>query len=111
MAKTSEDTNVVTIQERFAKYCDEKGKLFIPDEDRDPSIAKSLYRYHEKFSSLDVLDKCIVEYIDSTDGTILIYDFAIIVGEIRSKVEAEEKSREQFKKIMEQTKERMESGY
>lgn len=99
------------IQTLFQKRCDERKKLFVPDEARDPTIAKSLYRYHEKFSSLEMLDKCIIEYIDSCDGTVLIYNFAIVVGKIREKLEAEEKSKAEFNKIMEETRKRMESGY
>jgi hypothetical protein len=102
---------VETVQDRFKKYCHQKKKLFIPDEARDPSIAKSLYKYHEEFSSLDVLDECIIKYIDDHEGTILIYDFAIVVGKIREQVEAERASVENFKKTLAETKARMESGY
>lgn len=102
---------VETVQDRFRKYCDQHEKLFIPDETRDPAIAKSLFKFHKQHYSLRLLDECIVDYIDNHDGPILIYDFAIVVGKIRGRLEAEKESREKFDQIAQETKKRMEQGF
>lgn len=103
-------TKIHTVQERFQKYCDDKGKLFIPDELRDPSISRSLFKYHQKYSSLDVLDKCIVDYIEGHEGTITIYDFAIVVGKIRERIEHEVELKKEFDDLVSSTQQRMEKA-
>lgn len=90
----------------FQKSCDDNAKLFIP-EPRQDEIVDNLVRYYERFYDLDLLLECIQEFIKKNDEPILIYNFALDSGKIRTHLLEAKKSNDEFKRLVKETEERM----
>jgi hypothetical protein len=91
----------------FQKYCDEYKRLFLPGQN-DGAVADSLVSFYKKYHSLEVLEKSIKYYVENTNEPILIYNFAIESSKIREHIVSEMEIQENFNKLVQQTKERME---
>ena len=90
---------------KFEEYCDEFGKLFIPEPNSE-NVMKSLVNYHKKFSTLNVLDKCIKQYIKKTT-TPRVIDLALNIADIRSAVEFAVEDDERIRELMKETQKRV----
>jgi hypothetical protein len=95
-----------TVLRMFQSYCDEFGKLFLP-EPRQNDIIDSLTGYYSKYYSLDVLEKCVREYVKTSPDPILVYNFALDSSKIRDKVVELEKSNKNFERLVKETEQRM----
>lgn len=90
----------------FAKKAEESGKLFIPDSPRQEKVAKSLITFHNKHFSMDILKASASAYINDSSESVLIFDFALSVKEYRDKAVVDQESKDEFKEILRQTRER-----
>lgn len=102
MNQTSE-----TVLNTFQQSCEEYDKLFIP-EARQDSIVESLVRLYEKNYSVELLVETVKYYVrHSEEEALRIYDFALIQGKIRERVEEAMADRNEIAKLMRETQERM----
>ena len=101
MKKTSE-----TVLYMFQKSCDEYAKLFLP-EPRQEEILDSLVVYYEKYYSIDILTQCIEEFVKTSQDPILVYNFALESSKIRDRIVERMRSKDEFKKLVRETEERM----
>lgn len=85
------------------KSCRESGKLFIPDSPRQEAVADALAEYYDE----DILFDAIKHFVKSRTGPFLIFDFAVESKKIIDKVRYEKESINAFKRIVKDTKERM----
>lgn len=91
----------------FEAECDLNYKLFIPDPPRETQVAKRLLDFHEKYHDHDVLADAVRWHIECEMGPFLVYEFALKINEARNHVLAERASRENFNKLLDQTREAM----
>lgn len=89
----------------FKESCDRSNKLFIPDSPRQESVADALVSFYKKQELFDA----VALFVKSKTGPFLIFDFAIESRTYVEKIKLENKSTDSFKKIVEETRKRMES--
>lgn len=97
------------VKHTFQRLCEEYGKLFIPDDKRDPGIVSSLINHYENSYDTDLLIQCIDFWIRKADEPILIYNFAIESSTVRERVLSEREIQKNFDELLAQTKKRMEN--
>ena len=89
----------------FKESCDRSNKLFIPDSPRQESVADALVSFYKKQELFDA----VAFFVKSKTGPFLIFDFAVESRTYVEKIKLENKSTDSFKKIVEETRKRMES--
>lgn len=92
----------------FERTCEKEGVLFVPDPARDKHIAKNLIKHHTKHYDLEILNKSAIMYLRGRVDSASIADFALSIREYRDKAINEVKSAREFKRVLEQTRERHE---
>ena len=91
----------------FERYCDESGKLFVP-EPRQTGVIENLIKHYEKYYDEEILEETIRYFIkNSYDDAILVFNFALQSGKIRDRAIDERKDRQEIERLMGETKERM----
>lgn len=94
----------------FQRSCDEYGKLFVPDP-RQEGIIDNLIKFYRRHHDIEMLIESIDLFIRTNkEVAILVFDFALVAGKLAEKVEESRQDREEIRKLMEETKKRME-GY
>jgi len=88
----------------FKVYCEEKGKLFLPDTPRQDDIADSLAKHYDS----DDLLMAIKWYVDSNDGPILVFNFALESRNYIEKIKKEQNSINKFKQVVADTRKLLE---
>jgi hypothetical protein len=89
----------------FKESCDRSNKLFIPDSPRQESVADALVSFYKKQELFDA----VALFVKSKTGPVLVFDFAVESRTYVEKIKLENKSTDSFKKIVEETRKRMES--
>ena len=92
------------VVETFKVYCDTKNKFFLPDSPRQDDIADSLAKHYDS----DDLLMAIKWYIDTNDGPILIFNFALESRSLIDKIKKEQNSINKFKQVVADTRKLLE---
>jgi len=88
----------------FRVFCEEKGKLFLPDSPRQDDVADSLAKHYDS----DDLLMAIKWYIDTNDGPILVFNFALESRNLVDKIKREQSSINKFKQVVADTRKLLE---
>lgn len=92
----------------FEERCEHYEVLFLPDPARQEKIARQLVNLHGKTAGdKEVLYKAVDLFIQESQGTALIYDFAIESSKYRDKILVNKESHENFNKLLKETEKRM----
>jgi hypothetical protein len=84
----------------FKLYCEEYSKLFIPDSPRQDEVAESLARHYDS----DDLLAAVKWFVQSDQGPILVFDFALKSRDYVEKVKKERASIDKFKQTVAETR-------
>lgn len=84
----------------FKLYCEEYLKLFIPDSPRQDEVAESLARHYDS----DDLLAAVKWFVQSDQGPILVFDFALKSRDYVEKVKKERASIDKFKQTVAETR-------
>lgn len=90
----------------FENLCDKYGKLFIPDQPRQESVAVSLAKHYSKDDLLYAIDR----HINTNKGPFLVFEFALVSRTIVDKAKFERESGNKFKMIVEETRKKIENN-
>jgi hypothetical protein len=102
-----------TLSQDLAVRCSNVGKIFVPDT-LDDAVMNSVYKYIEgrvDKSPGKYFDRAFAKYIkDNKDVVITVKNFANAVDGIMDDILSKEKANADFKRILGQTKARMEKN-
>jgi hypothetical protein len=90
----------------FEDKCDEHSALFVPDPPRQDMVAKSLVKHFDYDDLLLAVDS----FVKNSNGTVLVFDFALKARDLIDRAKFEENSKKRFKDIVEKTRQKMEKN-